>query len=267
MAAQIRSDREAPSGGTSGHDAVRCRPSGRIGGIVGHDDERARAGLAKGLGRGSQVLGGDSGSFVADFDACWVDAHCVESAARWEGLVHDGKLPSVSGAFAVAWRNAGGAVCLARDHIGERSVFYAQIGAGLVFGSDLRGVLSSGLVSAVIDHTAVARYLSYGYLPGRDTLLSGVHKLLPAEVVEFRDGALSSAPMWSLPEGPREWTGAGEGLLRAQLRAELEAAVTRRLPRRGPVGVFLSGGIDSSLVVALARRLHAGDVHTYSVSF
>jgi asparagine synthase (glutamine-hydrolysing) len=173
----------------------------------------------------------------------------------------------VSGAYSVAWRNADGAVCLARDHIGERSLFFAQVGAGLVFASDLRGVLSSGLVSPVIDHIAVARYLSYGDLPGRDTLLAGVHKLLPAEVAQFRDGALSSTAMWSLPEGPQECVNADEGLLRAQLRAELEAAVTRRLPRHGPIGVFLSGGIDSSLVVALARRLHAGDVHTYSVSF
>ena len=188
-------------------------------------------------------------------------------------VLHGGRLGSVSGAFAVAWRDADGAFNLARDHIGERSLFFARAQAdaagddhALVFASDLRGVLASGLVRPVIDHVAVARYLSYGYLPGRDTLLRGVHKVQPAEAVRFRNGALSFDTLWSLPEAS-EPPVVDEHALRIRLRSELEAAVARRLPPHGPVGASLSGGIDSSLVVALARRLHRGDVHTYSVSF
>ena len=212
--------------------------------------------------------------FVADFDTCWLDQQRLENADQWESVLHAGRLGSVSGAFAVAWRDADGALNLARDHIGERSLFFALASGdssandrAIVFASDLRRVLASGLIEPVIDPIAVARYLSYGYLPGRDTLLRGVQKLQPAEVARFRNGTLSFNSMWWLPEAPQAHAADDEDRLRVRLRRELEMAVLRRLPSHGPVGASLSGGIDSSLVVALARRLHAGDVHTYSVSF
>ena len=235
----------------------RSVPSRRIGGVVDRDTSSF-----------------DHGPFAADFDTCSLDGEAVERADQWATILRRGRLNDVSGAFALAWRDADGVFNLARDHIGERSLFFARAqhvgGQGdtaLVFASDLRGVLASGLVRPVIDHVAVARYLSYGYLPGRGTLLRGIGKLQPAEVAQFKNGAVSFSSMWSLPEPPPEQSADDEDQLRARLRAELEAAVLRRLPTEGPVGASLSGGIDSSLVVALARRFHRGDVHTYSVSF
>jgi asparagine synthase (glutamine-hydrolysing) len=118
----------------------------------------------------------------------------------------------------------------------------------------------------LINLTAVARYLTYAYLPGAETLISGISKVLPGEVVEFRNGHLSFSRFWSLPAEAHGRT-PDEECLRQQLRAELEAAVIRQLPQSGPVGAFLSGGLDSSLVVALARRLYKDEVLTYSVSF
>lgn len=95
----------------------------------------------------------------------------------------------------------------------------------------------------------------------------GIYKLLPGEVVEFRDGQLSATRLWRLPPEGSATAKPDSELQRLQLRAALEAAVLRRLPPGEPVGAFLSGGIDSSLVVALARRLHNSDVFTYSVTF
>jgi len=254
MAAQIRSASAASP--TVGTIEARSVASRRISGVV--------------CGAGTSPV---EPAFVGDFDTCWLDHEALERDDQWGPVLHGGRLGSVSGAFAVAWRDADGAFNLARDHIGERSLFFARAQAdaagvdhALVFASDLRGVLASGLVKPVIDHIAVARYLSYGYLPGRDTLLRGVHKVQPAEAVRFRNGALSFDTLWSLPEAS-EPPVVDEHALRARLRSELEAAVARRLPPHGPVGASLSGGIDSSLVVAMARRLHRGDVHTYSVSF
>ena len=204
---------------------------------------------------------------VADFDACWIDGRRIETLAGWSDVLRQSRLSEVNGAFALAWPEPDGAVCLARDHIGERSLFYATAGNRLIFGSNVASILASGLVRPLINHTAVARYLSYGYLPGKDTLLDGIFKVLPGEIVRFRDGTLSFTSYWSLPAETDRESAADEATLRHDLRRELEAAVRRRLPDHGPVAAFLSGGIDSSLVVALARRLHPDDVFTYSVSF
>src|SRR5262249_6632036 len=107
--------------------------------------------------------------------------------------------------------------------------------------------------------------LSYAYLPGRETLVRGVYELLPGELVRFRGGQMERGRFWELPAEPEST--ATEEELRDDLRARLEAAVQCRLPFGEPVGAFLSGGLDSSLVVALASRLHEAPVYTYSVSF
>jgi asparagine synthase (glutamine-hydrolysing) len=178
----------------------------------------------------------------------------------------------VEGAFALAWIESDGTVSLARDAVGERALFYCQTTAGLIFASTIPALLASGLVGRRLNPVAVATYLCYAYLPGRETLLDGVFELLPGELLQARDGQVRRFHYWSLPP-TCERSGAGrdslvdlDGASRA-LRERLERAVARRLPTGQPVGAFLSGGLDSSLVVALARRLHDRPVRTYSVSF
>lgn len=250
-----------------GRDAVRQRMCGRIGGAVGCADRTSFEALARSLGAGAQILDDGGTTSVADFDACWTDGRALEHLAQWDPILQQQRLASVSGAFAVAWRKPDGTLCLARDPIGERGLFYAKIPGGLIFASTLHAILATGLLEPLINLTAVARYLSYAYLPGAETLISGISKVLPGEVVEFRNGQLSFSRFWSLPAEAHGDTAPDEECLRQQLRAELEAAVVRQLPQSGPVGAFLSGGLDSSLVVALARRLYEDEVLTYSVSF
>jgi asparagine synthase (glutamine-hydrolysing) len=245
----------------------RGRACGRIGGVAGAEDRLACEALARSLGAMAQILDGGDSTVVADFDACWFDGRRLESLTQWGSVVQQGRLAMVSGAFAVAWRTADGALCLARDPIGERGLFYAKTRGGLIFASTLHAILATGLVQPLTSPAAVARYLTYAYLPGAETLIGGIFKVLPGEVVEFRNGQLSASRFWSLPAEAGGTTAPDEESLRRQLRAELEAAVVRRLPQDGPVAAFLSGGLDSSLVVALARRLYEDDVLTYSVSF
>ena len=249
-----------------GRDSVRRRTCGRIGGVVGCADPTSFEALAKSLGGGAQILDNRGATLVADFDACWIGGRALEHVAEWHPVLQQERLESVSGAFAVAWRKPDGTLCLARDPIGERGLFYAKISSGLIFASTLHAILATGLLEPRINLTAVARYLSYAYLPGAGTLISGIYKVLPGEMVEFRDGQLSCSRLWSLP-AEAHGKAPDEECLRQQLRAELEAAVARRLPQSGPVGAFLSGGIDSSLVVALTRRLYKDEVLTYAVSF
>jgi asparagine synthase (glutamine-hydrolysing) len=276
-----------------GSDAGRRRPVGRIGGILGRGDALAGARLLVALGPGGQRLDTSRpGGIVADWDSCWLDGCQIARIEDWERVISRDRLAGVEGAFALAWIERDGSLMLARDAVGERTLFYSQTPIGFVFASTIQVVLASGLVTRRINPVAVATYLSYAYLPGPETLVEGVFEVPPGGVVRVEGGRVRRGAYWSLPptagsggrdEGQdgQDWqderrtvtarVGTGDlpdvdGASRA-LRARLERAVARRLPDREPVGAFLSGGLDSSLVVALARRLHAAPIRTYSVSF
>jgi asparagine synthase (glutamine-hydrolysing) len=178
-----------------------------------------------------------------------------------------GRLPLVNGAFVIAWREPDGALALARDAIGERSLFYAPFRSQMVFASTIKAILETKLVARKLNLAAVATYLTYAYVPGRETLVEGIYKLLPGEIVRFRDGQITSSTLWTLPAETQAEPYPDEETLRRELRRRLEQAVACRLPEGEPAGAFLSGGLDSSLVVALARRLHTDRVVTYSISF
>lgn len=260
-----------------GTGVTRRRPSGRVGGLVSTavSPEQARSAseaMVRSLGHGAQVLAPAQGSaLVVDWDACWLDGKRLEELSQWRALVAAGRLSEVNGAFALAWM-ADGELQLTRDAIGERTLYYAKVPQGWIFASTIHALLASGLVPRQLHLRGVATYLSYAYLPGEETLVEGVLEVLPGEVVHLPLGA--GAPrresFWSVPEEVDASTPLlpeNEEALRQQLRVELEGAVHRRLPSGEKVGAFLSGGLDSSLVVALAKRLHDQEVITWSVSF
>lgn len=183
----------------------------------------------------------------------------------WRSLLEGDRLREADGAFALIWRRPGGGVLLARDAIGERTLFYTVTAEGLVAAPTIHALLATGRVPLRLHLPALATYLSYAYLPGRETLIENVYEVLPGEIVEYCEGQLTRRSFWSLPaEVPNVRS---EEALRTELRRRLEAAVQRRLPQGESVGATLSGGIDSSLVVALARRQHDRPVKTYSISF
>ncbi|MES2572633.1 MAG: asparagine synthase-related protein, partial [Verrucomicrobiota bacterium] len=244
----------------------RRRPVGRIGGMAGVADEAACNRLAAALGAGVQIVGEFGESLAADYDACFLDDRPIVSLDQWRAILTTGRLADVEGAFALAWREGADNLHLARDAVGERTLFYAPIPNGLIFASSLRAILMSGSVPRRLNLRAVAAYLSYAYLPGRETLVEGIFELLPGEQLNWSPAELQRAPFWELPFPPIDHSSEQEQALR--LRALLEEAIRRRLPSPDePVGAFLSGGLDSSLVVALARQLHRAPIHTYSVSF
>ncbi len=200
--------------------------------------------------------------------ALYVDHDCTPAPSDddWRCWQRAGDFSATQGPFALAVEDADGSVTLARDAIGERSLYYAVTpDRRLMYASRLKDIVASGLIAREIDITSVATYLSWAYLPGRETLVRGIYKVLPGEMVTFCGGVLTRKPWWSLPREPEQWRDEAE--LRNELRVLLEKAVRTRLPQGDPVGATLSGGIDSSLVVALAKKLHDAPVITYSVSF
>jgi asparagine synthase (glutamine-hydrolysing) len=249
-----------------GSESLRRRACGRIGGLIGVDDFAAAALLERALGQDGQLLTGeeDSTDLVVDGDCCRDNGQPLDGQ-RWRDVLQTDQLAAVQGAFALAWRGPDGSLTLARDAVGERTLYYAPLPRGIAFASTLPALLASGLVPRSLNLPAVAAYLCYAYVPGRDTLVRGVRELLPGETVVFREGQCVCRRFWSLPaEGD---SGQSEQELRQELRHTLEEAVRRRLPAGEPVGAFLSGGLDSSLVVALARRLHNAPVKSFSLSF
>ncbi|MCC7370320.1 MAG: asparagine synthase [Chloroflexi bacterium] len=281
----------APRSGLGGDVGlpVRRRPVGRIGGVVradgrlGHDDPAVLRRMRAALGSGAQLLPGAhilgearradanglTAALVADWDSCWQDGQPLTSLDDWRPHLAPERLAAVEGAYVLAWMDEHGTLTLARDPVGERTLFYAATPDGLVFASTLAAVLASGLVPGAVNPVAVARYLSYAYVPGRETLALGVCELLPGECLRYRAGTPRRGRFWGLPAGlPPAGLLADPAPMAERLRAALETAVRRRLPPPGePVGASLSGGLDSSLVVALASRQHDRPVRTYSVSF
>ena len=172
------------------------------------------------------------------------------------------------GKFAVAaWDAERRRGVVARDRLGVKPLYYAHIGDLVIFGSELKSVLASGLVSPDLDYDALDAYLSLGYIPAPRTPLAQVSKLPPGHRLIVDGGTVTVEPYWSFPapndDSPgrteEEWT---EGLLE-----KLEEAVRLRLMSDVPLGAMLSGGLDSSLIVGLMARNMTSPVKTFSVGF
>jgi asparagine synthase (glutamine-hydrolysing) len=168
------------------------------------------------------------------------------------------------GMFAVAvWDARERRLLLLRDGIGARTLYYARDGRAWWFAARLRTLRRCPAVSREISLTALRSYLTLAFVPGAETLWRDVTELRPATTLSLPQGEVTA--YWE----PAEQAPDAEEPLEAhaaRLRPLLEEAVRVRLPAAGPVGVYLSGGLDSSLVVALAR-LAPGAVHTYAIHF
>jgi asparagine synthase (glutamine-hydrolysing) len=206
-----------------------------------------------------------SWSLLLEGDRCRVGGQVLESEAAWRGVIEAGALDRVEGAFALAVRSAGDALTLARDPLGQRSLYYTVQRGELWFGSSLIALCEASGLERRLSLRAVATFLAYAYVPHEHTLLEGVFEVLPGETVTFHAGGLQRRAFWQVPAEPDHYLPEPE--LEAELRAALEDETRWLLPEAGPVAASLSGGVDSSLVVALAKKLHAGPVHTFSITF
>ena len=168
---------------------------------------------------------------------------------------------------AVIWDDRRRRLVLARDRLGVKPMYWAVSGELLVFASELKSLLASGLIDTRLDYDAIDAYLTLGFFPAPMTPLAGVSKLLPGHQLIVADGQVKVEEYWRYPEpgvvGPRlsadEYA---EGLL-----SELEEAVRLRLMSDVPLGAMLSGGLDSSLIVALMARNMSEAVKTFSIGF
>ncbi|MFA9460959.1 XrtA/PEP-CTERM system amidotransferase [Thiohalorhabdus methylotrophus] len=171
-------------------------------------------------------------------------------------------------AFAV-WDRAHRTVFLARDRIGIKPLHYAVLEDGtLAFASELKALLLHPGLSRELDYRAVEEYFAYGYIPDPKTILKGVHKLPPGHRLTVRRGAPVPAPepYWDVPFSDGG-TAPDERAAGEELGGYLAEAVSIRRIADVPVGAFLSGGVDSSAVVAMLAQADDEPVRTCSISF
>ncbi|MBI5249620.1 MAG: asparagine synthase (glutamine-hydrolyzing) [Desulfomonile tiedjei] len=171
----------------------------------------------------------------------------------------------LNGMFSFAlWDDRTKQLTLARDRLGKKPLYYCLRNGRLTFSSELFSLVQDAMVPRELWNQALQEFLLYDFIPAPHTIFKGVNKLLPGHVAFFDSSGFSIEKYWQLPE-PEDSMDYGEA--RRQLGELLRDSVTRRLISDVPLGSFLSGGIDSTLVTALMARNSSRKVKTFSISF
>lgn len=167
-------------------------------------------------------------------------------------------------AFAI-WDRRTRTLMMARDRVGQKPLYYHAGRRGFSFASEVRTLLLDDEVERNVDVVAMTHYMSLGFVPSSQCLFSGVKKVLPGHYVLLRDGKLESHRYWKLDFADYDRRPVRE--VAADLRDLLDDAVRARMIADVPLGAFLSGGVDSSAIVALMARHSPHPVKTFSIGF
>jgi len=199
--------------------------------------------------------------------------HQFLSASDTEVLPHlyeeygDGMVAHLNGMFAFAlWDSTQRRLLIARDRFGEKPLYWAVFDNTLLFASEPKALLAHPSVKPSLDLQALREYLSFDYVPAPRSIYAGINKLPAAHTLTLTDGKLEVQPYWRLSFKTREPI-PSEDQAAEQLRDLLADSVRMRLVSDVPLGILLSGGVDSSTVAALAVRASSEAVKTFSISF
>jgi len=205
--------------------------------------------------------------------------HCFKTHSDGEVVVHlyeelgPDFARELNGMFAIAlWDERRKRLVLARDRAGEKPLYYWHRNGALVFGSEIKALMEFPGVSSSPDFEALPQYFLYGYFPAPRTAFAEIRKLPAAHVMVVERGDVQLKAFWRLREhlrspGQPPLTRRQEGALVEELRERLRSAAVSRLVSDVPLGVFLSGGVDSSTLVAIMSELTPGNVNSFSVAF
>jgi asparagine synthase (glutamine-hydrolysing) len=202
----------------------------------------------------------DTETLLAGFDAWGVEA----------------TLRKAIGMFAFALWDAGSrSLTLGRDRVGEKPLYWGWQGAGrqraLLFGSELKALRAHPAFDAPVDRAALAQYMRYGYLPAPRSIYRGIAKLRPGTLLRFESGSPEpiASTYWSAAEvvsAAHAYAGTAQDAT-DELEALLRSAVAQQMVADVPLGAFLSGGVDSSTIVALMQAQSSRPVKTFSIGF
>jgi asparagine synthase (glutamine-hydrolysing) len=199
--------------------------------------------------------------------------HRFETNSDTEVIVHlyeeygDRLVDHLRGMFAFSlWDSSRRRGLVARDRLGIKPLFYSHVGELLLFGSEIKAVLASGLVKREIDFQALDAFFTYTYIPAPLTIYRDIRKLEPGHYLIWENGDVRDVQYWDL-----DMSSPAENLSNEdwseRFEHSLKDAVTAHMVSDVPVGAFLSGGIDSSLVVAMMSQDVKEPVHTFTMGF
>ena len=219
------------------------------------------------------VLNGEIYNFRALRRELRKRGHVFSTRTDTEVIVHlyedfgAGCIDHLRGMFAFAvWDIRHRQLLLARDRLGIKPLYYARIGDRLLFASELKAILALGEVERRLNWNAVARVFAFLASPSRESVIDGVHKLEPGHVLTAGPGrAIQTERYWQVRFEPDETH--GERYFVERLRELLREAVDLHTISDVPLGAFLSGGLDSSAIVAVMARLAKRPVRTFSIGF
>lgn len=216
------------------------------------------------------VFNGEIYNFPALREELEKQGHVFATRSDTEVIVHayeeygDAFPGHLNGMFAIALHDLRRSrLVLARDHVGIKPLYYAFDGASLVWGSEVKVVLASGRVKRSLDHLALGEFLSWEYVPDDRTLLNEVRKLRPGHLiaVDLARPACRQQAYWDVPP-PGEPPVLSEPEWIERIDAQIRRSVRMQMISDVPLGAFLSGGVDSSLVVSAM-----GNAHAFSIGF
>jgi asparagine synthase (glutamine-hydrolysing) len=219
------------------------------------------------------VFNGEIYNFVQLTEQLKSAGHTFATHSDAETVIHlyeshgiEGACKRLRGMFAFAiWDQKRGELHLARDRAGKKPLVY-HCGQGRIsFSSELASLLADNRIERKIDWEAVYHYLTFMCVPAPLTAFEGVRKLEPAHWLSWRNGEITTGRYWELPYGPKLKISREEAC--EAVREKLLEATRLRLMSEVPLGAFLSGGIDSSAVVAAMSRAGGGRVKTFSIGF
>jgi len=200
--------------------------------------------------------------------------HRFKTNSDTETIVHafeefgTGCLEHLRGMFAFAiWNFREETLFIARDRVGKKPLFYALTEAGnFVFGSELKTLLTHGEIKKEIDFAALDAYLTFGYVPEEFCIFKNVRKLAPAHFLTLKNGKIETRKYWDFNYAEPENIKSENEYIEV-LREKIKDAVSVRLISEVPLGAFLSGGVDSSTIVAMMSQISNAPVKTFSIGF
>lgn len=168
-------------------------------------------------------------------------------------------------AFAI-WDAVRGRLFVARDRVGIKPLYYAVTKEGFYFGSELKAIIADGGIKREVNRGAIRRFLSFNYVPGAETLLKGIVKLLPGHCLTVEGGKVGVRRYWDLKFTRERWERSMEEAVE-ELQGLLNETVRGHMISDVPVGVLLSGGVDSSAILSMATGNTDKKVRTFTVGF
>jgi len=185
--------------------------------------------------------------------------------ALWE-LEQEACVSKLRGMFAIAiWDIETQKLTLVRDRLGIKPLYYAETAGGFVFASEIKGMLASGLVKKEVNPNAISHLLNTGYIQQPDTMLTGVYALMPGHILTVQTGTLKDTCYWNIQDHQNDCNSEQEAVER--IRALVIDSVKEEMVSDRPIGVFLSGGLDSTLLVGALRAAGHNAVKTFTVGF